>query len=305
MAQTNFKHLHYFWVVAKAGSIARAAQQLHLTPQTLSGQIKQLEESLGVALFRLAGRRLEMTETGRLAFSYADDMFALAAELRDALHTLPASRVQSFRVGIVDVVPKSVAQHLIEPVLRLAEPVRLICREGKLESLLGELALHRLDMVLADRPLPTGLNVRGYSRKLGESSIGFFATPKLRETCGGPFPRCLNGRPMLLPGDDVAVHGRLLAWFEKQRVAPQVVGEFDDAALMKAFGRAGAGIFTAPLAIREEVERSYGVTMLGVAESVKESYYAISVKRRATHPAIKAIIDSANVLLEAPSLKQP
>lgn len=298
MRQLNYKHLHYFWVVAKAGSVSRAAQQLHLTPQTLSGQIKLLEESVGVSLFRLAGRRLELTETGRLAFSYADDMFNLAAELRDALNTLPASRTRSFRVGVVDVVPKSIAHHLIEPALRLAEPLRLICREGKLENLLADLALHRLDMVLADRPLPAGLNVRGYSRRLGESGMGFFATTALRKACVEPFPRCLNGRPMLLPGDDVAVRGRLMAWFEKQRVAPLVVGEFDDAALMKAFGGAGAGIFAAPLVIRTEVERSYGVTLLGKAEIVRESYYAISIKRKASHPAITAIVESANVLLE-------
>jgi LysR family transcriptional regulator, transcriptional activator of nhaA len=299
MYQTNFKHLHYFWAVAKAGSVARAAQQLHLTPQTLSGQIKLLEENLDAALFRPAGRRLELTETGRLAFSYADDMFNLAAELRDALHTLPASRTLNFRVGVVDVVPKSIAHHLIEPALRLTEPVRLICREGKLENLLADLALHRLDMVLADRPLPAGLNVRGHSRRLGESGMGFFATAALRKAFSEPFPRCLNGRPMLLPGDDVAVRGRLQAWFEKQRVAPLVVGEFDDAALMKAFGGAGAGIFAAPLAIRAEIERSYGVTLLGKAESVKVSYYAISVKRQASHPAITAIVESANVLLES------
>lgn len=295
----NYKHLHYFWAVAKSGSISRAAQQLHLTPQTLSGQIKQLEGSLNAELFRLAGKRLELTETGRLAFSYADDMFSLAAELRDALHTLPASRALNFRIGIVDVVPKSIAYHLIEPALRIGEPVRLICREGKLENLLADLALHRLDMVLADRPQPTGLNVRGYSRRLGESRMAFFAAPGLRDACPGVFPRCLNGQPMLLPGDDVAVRGRLLSWFEKQRVAPLVVGEFDDAALMKAFGRAGAGIFTAPVVIRAEVESSYGVTMLGMAETVKEFYYAISVKRQVTHPGIKAIIESANTLLDA------
>lgn len=299
MSQMNYKHLHYFWAVAKAGSISRAAQQLHLTPQTLSGQIKQLEESLGVALFRLEGKRLALTETGRVAFSYADDMFSLAAELRDAMHTLPASRVLSFRVGIVDVVPKSVAHHLIAPALSLPEPIHLICREGKLDNLLADLALHRLDMVLADRPLPAGSNVRGFSRRLGQASMAFFATPQLRKACSGSFPRCLNGRPMLLPGDDVAVRGRLLEWFEKQRVAPRIVGEFDDAALMKAFGRAGTGIFTAPLAIRAEVERSYGVTMMGIAETVKESYYAISVKRRVTHPAVRMIIESANILLEA------
>jgi len=295
----NYKHLHYFWVVGKWGSMARAADQLHLTPQTLSTQLKQLEESWGVKLFRPAGKGLELTEVGRMVFSYADEMFSVAAELGDALNTLPGERPLNFRIGISDALPKDLVYRMLAPALERSEPLHFVCREGKLEGLLADLALHRLDLVLADRPLPSGLNVRGYNHRLGESGVAFFATPPLAAQCAGEFPRCLHGRPFLLHGDDSALRLRLLRWFERARIVPRVIGEFDDSALMKSFGRAGVGVFTAPLAIRDEVIRDYGVQMIGATDAVRESYYAISVERRVTHPAVRAVIDAAAAALES------
>ena len=289
MIGLNFKHLRYFWMVAKTGSIARASEQLHLTPQSISGQLTTLEEALGVQLFQRAGRQLELTETGRRTLSYADEIFTLGDELVDMLREAPAQRTLVFKVGIADVVTKSVAYRLVEPALRIDEPVRLVCREGPLDSLLAELAVHRLDMVIADRAMPASMSVRGYNHFLGESSMSVFAAPSLAATLTGDFPACLHNAPFLLPGVDVAIRPRLMQWFDEQRIRPRVIGEFDDGALLKAFGQAGAGVFVAPSAIADFVGVQYGVQMLGTIDSVREQLYAITTQRRLTHPAILAI----------------
>jgi LysR family transcriptional activator of nhaA len=287
----NFKHLHYFWAVARAGGVSRAASRLHLTPQTLSGQIKQLEESLGVALFRPLGKRLQLTEAGRVAFSYAEEIFALGAELSDALRTLPAAGVQPLRLGIGDAIPKSLVHRLLTPLLAQPEPPRLICREAPLESLLADLGVHRLDVVLTSRSLPPA-KVRAYSHLLGESAVGVFA-PESLELPAQPFPRCLHAQPLLLPGTDSPLHDGLLAWLEQARIAPRVVGEFDDSALMKTFARAGAGVFVAPLVIAEEMQRVQRARLLGALDSLRETYYAVSTERRVSHPAVRALIEAA------------
>lgn len=295
----NYKQLHYFWAVAKAGSIARAGRQLHLTPQTISGQIGLLEDSLGAPLFRRVGRGLELTETGLLAQSYAEDIFQTGNELEEALRGRSTERPRLFRVGIVDVVPKSIAYRLLAPAMGLAEPLRIICREGKLEPLLGELAIHRLDLVLADRPMPSEMDIKGRSHKLGECGMSVFGTTALAQAHGADFPRGLNGAPMLIPGEDSAVRGRLMRWFGAQRIRPRVVGEFDDGALMNSFGQAGVGLFVAPSAIEVEVEQQYGVRSLGRVGDVVERFYAISVERRAGHPAVIAINAAAPQGLES------
>jgi len=289
MITINFKHLRYFWVVAKTGSIARAAEQLHLTPQSISGQLTTLEQALGVELFQRVGRRLELTETGRRTLSYADEIFTLGDELLDMLRDPPAQRTLVFKVGIADVVPKSVAYRLVEPTLHLDEPVRLVCSEGPLDSLLAELAVHRLDMVIADRAMPASVDVRGYSHFLGESGLSVFAAPDLAATLTGAFPACLDNAPFLLPGADVAMRPRLMQWFDEQRVRPHVVGEFDDSALLNAFGQAGSGVFVAPTAIADYVSAQYGVRSLGTIDTVREQLYAITTQRRLTHPAVVAV----------------
>lgn len=293
----NYKHLHYFWAVVRAGGITRAAEKLHLTPQTLSGQLKQLEESVGVALFTPAGKRLELTEAGRVAYSYADEMFSLAAELGEALKALPAGRVQSFRVGVADAVPKSLAHRLLAPAQALPDPLRLVCREGKLENLLAELALHRLDCVLSIRPAPAGLGLRTWNHKLGGSGIGLYA-PRALKLSAKAFPRCLHGQPLLLPSDDSPVRAQLMDWFEAERVVPRVVAEFDDTALMKTFGRAGAGVFPAPLAIADEIAHACEARLLGPAGDIDETYYAISTERRVSHPGVRAVIAAAGTALD-------
>ena len=289
MTAINFKHLRYFWMVAKAGSIARASAQLHLSPQSVSGQLTTLENALGVQLFQRAGRNLELTEMGRRTLSYADQIFTLGDELVDMLSDPQAQRVLVFKVGIADVVPKSVAYRLVATALRLEEPVRLVCREGPLDSLLAELAVNRLDMVIADRAMPAGVNVRAFNHFLGESGLSAFATPDLAATLTGEFPACLDNAPFLLPGAEVAFRPGLMQWFDEQRVRPRVIGEFDDSALLKAFGQAGSGVFVAPTAIADFVCKQYGVQALGTIDSVREQIYAITTQRRITHPAIIAV----------------
>ncbi len=289
----NYKHLHYFWVVANEGGITRASERLHLTPQTISGQLSLLEESLGEALFARVGRNLELTETGRLALSYADEIFSLGGELEEMVRNLPGGRPLMFKVGVVDVVPKSIAYRLLAPALKLPEPVRIVCREGSLDALLADLAVHRVDLVIADGPIPAGMNVRGFNHPLGDCGVTFFATSRLARKLGKSFPDSLSGSPLLLPGGMTLVRSRLVQWFDRLHIYPRIVGEFDDSALMKAFGRAGAGVFIAPTPIAAEVEKQYGVVAIGQTDEVRDHFYAISVERKISHPAVAAITETA------------
>ena len=289
----NYKHLHYFWAVAREGGVARASERLHLTPQTISGQLSLLEDYLGAKLFTRVGRNLEITETGRLVLSYADEIFSLGGELEEMLHQLPTDRPRVFRVGVVDVLPKSIAHRILEPALRMPEPVRLVCRESELDTLLAELAVHRLDLVLADRPIPATVSTRGYSHKIGECAVSFFATPELEQRLKGEFPGCLDGAPLLLPGGGTHLRSGIDRWLDKRRLHPRLVAEFDDSALMKAFGQQGAGVFIAPAAIEAEVEKQYRVTAIGRTDEVKERFFAISVERKVTHPVVTAVMTNA------------
>lgn len=290
----NYKQLHHFWNVARAGGIVRASERSGLAPQTLSGQIAALEASLGVTLFRRQGRRLALTETGQVVLTYAEEIFRTGSELEEALRNRASGRAIPFRVGIADVVPKTIAWRLLAPAMAITQPLRIVCRENKLERLLGELAIHNLDVVLADSPVPGHMDVRGYSHKLTESAVALFAAPSLADSLTSPFPECLDRAPMLLPSAEAALRPPLMRWFENRRVAPRVVGEFDDSALMKSFGEAGAGLFPAPELIADEVCRQYGVRKLGVLSGLTDSYYAISVERRLTHPATLAISKAAH-----------
>jgi len=289
----NYKHLHYFWVVAKEGGVARASEKLHLTPQTISGQLSLLESYLGISLFSRVGRNLKLTETGRLVLSYADEIFSLGGELEELIHQLPASLPKILRVGVVDVVPKSIAHRILEPALKMSEPVRMICKESGLDTLLAELAVHRLDLVLADRPIPSTVSTRGFSHKLGECAVSFFATEKLKKSLKGDFPQCLDRAPLLLPSSDNQLRSGIDQWLDKCRIYPHVVAEFDDSALMKVFGQEGAGIFIAPAAIETEVESQYRAVCIGRIKEVKERFYAISVERRVSHPVVSAIMEVA------------
>lgn len=293
MSALNYKHLHYFWAVAKAGGITRASERLHLTPQTISGQLSLFEDVLGEKLFKKKGRGFELTEAGRMVFGYADEIFSLGQELEEFLHHRPTGRPLQFSVGVTDSVPKALAYQLLEPAMQVEPPPRIICREGKVANLLAELAVHRLDIVIADSPMPRSIDVRGFSHLLGECGLTFFATRKLAQQYAGNFPQCLDGAPLLLPGEDVAVRSRLARWLSDKRIRPRIAGEFDDGALMTAFGQAGAGIFAAPSAIEEQVVRQHDVVSIGNTDEVIEQFYAISVERKLTHPAVLAISRAA------------
>ncbi|CAI3806494.1 Transcriptional activator protein NhaR [Pseudomonas sp. MM221] len=288
----NYRQLHYFWAVAKTGSITRASEQLNLTPQTISGQISLFEQTYGLELFQRAGRQLELTETGRQALVYAEQMFQIGGELEAMLRAGPQEQIL-FRVGVADVVPKSIVYRLLAPTMELDEVLRINCREDKLERLLADLAIQRLDLVISDSPMPSNLDIKGYSQKLGECGLSFFATPALAQRLDGPFPACLQDAPLLVPGQETVVRSRLLRWLGEQQLQPRIVGEFDDSALMQAFGQSGSGIFVAPSVIAEEVCRQYGVVLIGQTEAVHESFYAISVERKVKHPGIVAITEGA------------
>lgn len=289
----NFKHLYYFWATAKAGGVMRAGEQLHTTPQTLSAQIKLLEDRLGCALFRKSGRHLELTEQGRTALGYADQIFALSAELERAIGEAkqgPASL--DFRVGIADQVPKAIAYRLIEPALGVSG-ARLICHEGKMQDLLAQISVHRLDLVIADEPMGKKLSVKAFNHALGTTAMSFFATPKLKASLKGRFPKCLDGAPMLMQGAASAMRHRLELWLAEQGLRPRLIGEFDDAALMKAFGGEGQGVFMSPTVLEEETCTQHGVKVLGRTTELVEEFFAISVERRLTHPCVVAVTEAA------------
>ena len=293
VSSLNFKHLRYYWMVAKTGSIARAAEQLHLTPHAISGQLSEFAQTLGVDLFRRSGRTLELTDSGRRILSYAESIFTTSDELLEVLRDQAAARSVPFRVGIADSVSKAIAYRLVEPALKLEEPVRLVCREGRLAPLLADLAVHQLEMIIADRPMPTHLNVRGYNHLLGESGLTVFGTRRLTKALSSSFPASLDNAPFLLPGEDVTIRPKLLHWLEANKLRPRIVGEFDDSALMKAFGQAGAGLFVAPTVIADHVCEQYKVAAIGRIDSVVEQIYAITTERRLSHPAILAISHAA------------
>ncbi len=297
----NYKHLHYFWAVANEGGVARASERLHLTPQTISGQLSLLEEQMGEALFDRVGRNLELTETGRLVLSYANEIFSLGSELEEVMHQLPEGRPHQFRVGVVDVLAKSIAHRILQPALRVPESVRMTCREADLDTLLAELSVHQLDLVLADRPIPPTVSTRGYSHKLGECAISFFCTKKLAGKLSDEFPYCLDGAPILLPNSGTQLRAGIDQYLDKLRIHPRMVAEFDDSALMKAFGKEGAGIFIAPAVIKAEVEMQYEVVSIGQIEEVKEHFYAITVERRIKHPIVSAVMESTRESLFARS----
>ncbi len=299
MRHLNYSHLLYFWTVAREGSIARAAEVLHLTPQTISGQLKLLEAAVGSPLFQRVGRGLVVTDTGRMVRQYADEIFSLGAELAQRLQTDGPGMPATLNVGIVNSIPKLIAYRLLEPALAVEPPVRIACLEGDLESLLGDLALHRLDLVLSDRPVPTGLNVRAYNHKLGESGVGFFAEKSRAARYASTFPKTLEGAPVLMPLPTTPLRRSLDDWLQSHAVSPRIVAEFDDSALLKAFGEAGAGVFPAPLAIAGAIERMYRARAVGEADGVTETFYAISPERKLKHPAVIQVTRTARAELFA------
>jgi LysR family transcriptional activator of nhaA len=292
--QLNYNHLHYFWVVAKKGSIARAAETLYLTPQTISGQLRTLEQTLDTKLFRKHGRGLALTDSGELLFQYADEMFRLGTELEGVLAGRAGAGVHALKVGVTDAVPKLIAYRLLEPALRLHEPQRLTIQEGGCDELLAQLAVHRLDVVIADAPLAPGANVRAFSHPLGECGVTFFAAPALARKLARGVPRALHEAPWLAPAAGTPLRRALEAYFEETGVRPRLVAEFQDSALLKTFAHAGHGVFAAPSAIEAEVRAQHGVQAIGRTDRIRERFYAISAERRLKHPAVVAISAAAH-----------
>lgn len=295
MENLNYKHLHYFWMIAKCGGVAKAGERLHVTPQSISTQMRQLEAVIGNPLWRRAGRKLELTDTGHMVMDYADRLFTVGEELKDALRS-GVSGHGHFKIGVVDVVAKTMAYRLIAPALALPEQSRLICREGTFVDLLAQLAVHKLDVVISDRPMHTSMNVRGYNHLLQECGVSFLALPKLAKKLKVDFPLSLHRAPFLLPGNDAAVRPRLQAWFDKLNIQPDVVAEFDDRALMKAFGQEGAGVFSVPTVVADEVSQQLGLQIFGSTTDVQEQAYAVTSERRIKHPAAVAISEAAKLV---------
>jgi LysR family transcriptional activator of nhaA len=289
----NHKHLFYFWKVAKLGSVARAAEAVNATPQTLSGQIHLLEESLGKELFSRKRRSLVLTEAGHLALKYAEELFALSAELEVMIKRPPQERCIDFSVGVSDAVPKILAMQLLQPAKETAPGVRFICREWRLDRLLTELSVHHLDLVISDKPIPPSISVSAYNHRLLESGLSFLVDNSLVYDALPPFPACLSVLPLLLPGEDSAIRNDLDLWFERKHIRPIVAGEFDDCALMTTFAGAGLGAFPIPTVVEEEFTRSDAFRIIGRTDEIRATYYAISVERRLTHPCVVAITASA------------
>ena len=293
----NYKHLHYFLTVAKEGSIAQASERLHITPQTISGQLGLLEEYYGVALFKKVGRNLELSAVGQQVLGYADEIFSLGSELEQMMQHQFSVQPLLFKVGVVDVVPKLIAHQLLLPALKMDDATRMICREADLDTLLADLTVHRLDLVIADRPIPPTVSTRGFSHQLGQSAICFLASESVKQTLTGDFPDCLNGAPLLLPSSGSQLRLDIDQWLSENRLHPRIVAEFDDSALMKAFGQEGVGIFIAPGVIKEAVMKQYNVSFIGQAAALSENFYAISVEKKVKNPIVSEIIETANTVL--------
>lgn len=294
--QLNYKHLRYFFTIAREGSIVKAAELLHVSPQTISGQLTAFEEYLGSSLFDRVGKRLVLNEAGKLAYSYAEDIFSLGDELQQSLHAQDTSQQFVFSVGVVDVIPKIMASSILEHAFDLDGPIKLICREGEFDSLLAEMALNRIDLILSDRPLTPGTPVKAYSHVLGESGLSFYARKKMARALRNGFPESLDQQRFLICGDKSNQKINLQSWFEQENIRPNIVAEFDDSALMKYFGQSGQGVFSTPSIIENHVTNQYDVAVIGQTQAIKERFYAISPERKVKHPGVKLLVEAAQAL---------
>jgi len=293
MEWLNYHHLFYFWTVMHEGSLTAASARLRLAPSTVSAQVGRLEEALGGKLFRRVGRGLEPTHLGRTVFRYADEIFSLGQEMMDTLRGHPVMGPMSLKVGVVDILPKLIVRKILEPVFNLADQVHLVCYENKEERLLAELAVHKLDVVLSDSPVRRGFHVKAFNHLLGECGVTFLAVEKLAKRFRDGFPESLNMAPMLLPLEMTALRQGLERWFESLNIKPAIVGEFEDSALLKAFGQHGDGIFVSPSVVEKEVQYQYSVDVVGRTDAIRERFYAISFERIVKNPAVTAISNVA------------
>lgn len=293
METLNYHHLQYFWHAVRADGITQAARELHVSAPAVSAQLRELQEFVGEPLFVRSGRKLVLTEMGRTVYDYADDIFSLGRELMDTVRNRPTGRPIRVDIGVADVLPKMIAQWLIEPALRLREPVRIVCREAASEQLIARLGTLELDVVLSDSPADPSRTFRAFNHLLGESGVAFVGIGKVMNRVKGKFPECLSGVPMLVPTENTAMRRDLDYWFEANQLRPFIVGEFEDYALLRAFAQSGSALFPVPSVFVKQLQRQDKIVPIGMAADVKLRFYAISAERKIKHPAVNAICESA------------
>lgn len=289
----NYRHLYFFWVVAKEGGVTRAAEKLGLAVQTISMQLSALEQSIGKQLLEQQGRRLVPTEAGRLALSYCEQIFLLGEQLQDALDEAEIGKMR-LTVGISDSLPKLIAFRLLQATQDMSQRVRLVCMEAEFDNLLADLALGKLDVVLTDRTVRAGGSLKVFSHLLGESDMKLFGVPRLADKYRSNFPASLTYAPLLVPTRNNPLRARIDAWLVQHKVRAEIVGEFEDNAMLNTFGRNGMGLFFAPSALAHDIEDQLGAVLVGDAPELREHFYAISNERKIRHPAIEAILSAVH-----------
>ena len=294
MQWLNYHHLFYFWTVARTGGVTAASEEIGLAQPTISAQIRSLEDALGHRLFDRIGRRLELTETGRTVYRYANDIFSLGRELKETLNGAAADRRERLRVGVADVLPKIVAAHVLKPLLLGDEQIHLVCYEGKPAELLGRLTSHELDLVLSDAAVGAEANIRAFNHELGECGVSVFAPKKDARRYRKNFPASLDGAPLVMPTDNTSLRRMLDYWFARQQIRPHILAEFEDSALLKAFAQSTGAVFAAPSLVKESIAKLYGVAEVGAPEGMRERFFAISLERKVRNPAVVKLLEAAH-----------
>lgn len=300
MSSLNYHHLYYFQAIATHGSIVKAAETIHITPQTLSAQLNLLEQQLGYPLFDRKGKRLLLNDMGRITLSYANEIFSLGNELINSLKQQSNLGLSKFSIGVTDVIAKVFSFDFLKSVYAMDESIKLICKETSVDGLLGELATNKVDAVLSDKPLASGATLKAYSHLVGKSGLSFFAHKNLAQTLVKAFPQSLNNQPFFTAGQGSSQRHNVLLWFTQLGISPNILGEFDDSALTKYFGQAGYGVFCAPSIINEHVQEQFNVMLIGETTDITEHYYLISTEQKIKHPVIKHMLKEGKKLFEQP-----
>ncbi len=293
MEWLNYHHLRYFWTVARKGGVRKAAEELHVSQPSISAQLRLLEESLGQKLFRRSGRNLVLTDAGQLVLSYADEIFAAGRELMSVIKQRPGKHPMRLNIGLTDAFPKLIAFQILRAAFRSNEPIHVICREGEIGSLVNHLQAHRLDIVLADEPASSTLKAKTFNHRLGRSGLTFCAAPALAAKLRRNFPQSLDGAPALLPATNMGMRAALETWFDKHEIRPQLVGEFEDSALMEVCSSGGRGFTVVHTVIDRAALKHYNLRVIAKVEDCGSEFYAITAERLLKHPAAIAITQHA------------
>lgn len=298
MAKLNYHHLQYFHAIATHGSIAKASNVMHITPQTLSAQLSLLEDQLGYSLFERKGKRLVLNDMGHITLSYAQEIFSLGDELIHSLKNHSTDFAFRFSIGVTDVIAKVFSFNFLKAIYTMDDSIKLVCKETSLEVLLGELATNKLDAVLSDTSLPIGSPLKAYSHLVGKCGFSFFAHKDLAKELQDNFPKSLDNRPFFTAGEGSNQHLSVNSWFEQLGISPIIIGEFDDSVLAKYFGQAGYGLFCAPSIIDKHVVEQFGVELIGRTTDITEHFYLISPERKVKHPAVHHLLEEGKKLFE-------